>query len=74
MCISILRNVNYSFCYLRVNGEPRKSDRCGVFFYKNLVLNKIIKYSELYFTQYSVYIKFSAQNYNFHFKRGKMDC
>ena len=34
-------------------------------------MNKIIKYSELYFTQYSAYTKFSVQNYTLHFKGRK---
>jgi len=31
-------------------------------------MNKIIEYSELYFTQYSAYSKFSIQNYSLHFE------
>ena len=74
MTIIVAKNVNYSFYYLSGKEEPRKSDRCGVLFYKNIVMNKIIKYSELYFTQYSAYTKFSVQNYTLHFKGRKMDC
>jgi len=34
-------------------------------------MNKIIEYSELYFTQYSTYTKFSVQNYSLHFEGKK---
>jgi len=37
-------------------------------------MDKLLKHSELYFTQYSAYSKFSIQNYSLHFEGRKMDC
>jgi len=34
-------------------------------------MNKLLKHSELYFTQYSMYTKFSVQNYILHFEGRK---
>jgi len=34
----------------------------------------MLRYSELYFTQYSTNTKFSVQNYSIHIKGRKMDC
>ena len=55
---------------------PRKSDRCGVLFYKNIVINKILRHSELYFTQYSKkeYKNFLFKIIAFILRGEKRDC